>query len=609
MLPTTDGLTRGRLSRTAAFLLLSIFAWGVTACGSDADESPPPAQPGLDAGDDANGGDGDAGVDADTDADTDADASDDEPVFTRIEVTPASASVVERRTVQLSAKALDQYDADIDIDVIEWASSDEELATVDETGLVTSIRPGTVTITASAGGKSDEATITITESPVASLLLQADPTELAVDTDTTLEVVVKDAEGYELFGRTVVFESADEEIATVSEDGTITGTGPGEVAIRAKVDSVEESIDIRVFHRFTKLVAGPFQTCGFTVRDRAWCWGWNGNGQLGKGEATPNEQPVPVRVAIDDALATVVMTEYAACGLSQSGEVWCWGDNTYAGLGVPKDDVAKSFTPIQLTDRFYRALSAMGHAFCGLDADGHAHCWGYSNPSYFEFGDPGFSGFSHLPVATHAPEGEDDPAAFTELRHGYNFSCGLTAAGKLYCWGRNDSHQLGDETSTSRAHAVAPFGDEVVESFDLGHDFACATTADATYCWGQNAFGQAIFGGDKDGIAEPTPRFGEMKVASFALGYEHGCLLDEDGQAHCWGNNRYLQLGRSMPQPSLDVGAIESDLRFTQLVSGEGHLCGLATDGKTYCWGYNGSGQLGIDSFDEADKPTPVVGQ
>ena len=610
MLSTTHGIGRGRLSRSAAFLLFSVFVSSVTACGSDADEPAPPAEPGLDAGDgDANGDDIDAGTDADPEVDAGPDASD-EPVFTRFEVTPDEASVVERRTVQLSAKPVDQFDEEfeIDIDVVTWTSSDEELATVDEMGLVTTIRPGTVTITASASGKSGEATITITESTVASLELHADPTEISVDADTSLEVVVKDAEGYELLGRTVVFESANEDIAVVSDDGTITGTGPGEVAIRAKVDSVEEPIDIRVFHRFTKLAAGPYQTCGFTVRDRAWCWGANGNGQLGNGE-TMATQSVPVRVAVDDAFRTIVMTEHAACGLTQSDEVWCWGDNINAGLGVPKDDVPTSPTPIRLTDRSYQALSAMGHAFCGLDADGHAHCWGYSNPNYFEFGDPSFSGFSHLPVAAHAPEGEDDPVAFTELRQGFNASCGSTAGGKLYCWGRNDDYQLGDGTRTHRALAVAPLGDEVVESFDLGYDFACAATADATYCWGRNAFGQAIFGGDQDGIAEPTPRFGEMKVASFALGYEHGCLLDEDGQAHCWGNNRYLQLGRSMPQPSLDVGAIESDLRFTQLVSGHQHVCGLATDGKAYCWGNNASGELGVDAPTPTKEPMMVVGQ
>lgn len=78
-----------------------------------------------------------------------------------VNVAPASFSVVAGGTSQLSAQVLDQLGAELAAPVT-WASSDETIATVDGTGLVTGVIEGAVTITATSGAASDTSDGTVT---------------------------------------------------------------------------------------------------------------------------------------------------------------------------------------------------------------------------------------------------------------------------------------------------------------------------------------------------------------------------------------------------------------------------------------------------------------
>ena len=79
-----------------------------------------------------------------------------------VTITPASAELYAGNTVQLQAEVLPMTVADRSVS---WSSSDEEIATVDENGLVTAVGGGTATITAESNqteGIVGTATITVT---------------------------------------------------------------------------------------------------------------------------------------------------------------------------------------------------------------------------------------------------------------------------------------------------------------------------------------------------------------------------------------------------------------------------------------------------------------
>ncbi|MGD2135222.1 MAG: Ig-like domain-containing protein [Gemmatimonadales bacterium] len=80
-----------------------------------------------------------------------------------VAVTPATASVLEGFTEQLSASAEDARGNGVAGAAVTWQSSDPSVAAVDGSGLVTGEAPGSATVTATADGESGSADITVTE--------------------------------------------------------------------------------------------------------------------------------------------------------------------------------------------------------------------------------------------------------------------------------------------------------------------------------------------------------------------------------------------------------------------------------------------------------------
>ena len=135
---------------------------------------------------------------------------------------------------------------------ITWASADKAIATVDEKGVVTGVKAGKVSITASIAGiqgadgkdleikaaieitvnetEKESETETETEQPVLSITLdRTKEVYIEVGKNTTLVATVKNYK--EDSG--VTWTTSDKKIATVDEKGVVTGVAAGKVTITA----------------------------------------------------------------------------------------------------------------------------------------------------------------------------------------------------------------------------------------------------------------------------------------------------------------------------------------------------------------------------------------
>ena len=79
-----------------------------------------------------------------------------------VEVTLATTSVAVGGKVKATATVKDESDKTVSGATITWKSSDERIATVDESGTVTGVSAGEATITATCDGKSGTAEVTVT---------------------------------------------------------------------------------------------------------------------------------------------------------------------------------------------------------------------------------------------------------------------------------------------------------------------------------------------------------------------------------------------------------------------------------------------------------------
>ena len=189
---------------------------------------------------------------------------------------------------------------------------------------------------------------------------------------------------------------------------------------------------------------------------------------------------------------------------------------------------------------------------CALDGTGHAFCWGRNQSG--QLGTGTTSGPELEPVAVTGGH------TFVQLVAGESHTCGLERTGQAYCWGGEASKgTLGDGTLTDSSTPVAVAGGRSFVTLSaILDDHVCGLEASgAAYCWGEEQ-GEGRLG---DGVsttsqASPVAVSGGIAFKDIAAGILHTCGLDLDGQAFCWGD------GFSTTPASIDIGP------FTEISAG-----------------------------------------
>lgn len=149
---------------------------------------------------------------------------------------------------------------------VNWSSSNNAVATVNNLGVITAVSAGVCTITASSGDVSATVTV-IVKKPVEQVVLnKTDVTIKEEETFTfTCTIVPNDASE-----RNVTWTSSDSSIATVNANGTITGIKAGTCTITASADGKNAIANITVKEKgpdFKKLYdeIGSAVKYGFSV--------------------------------------------------------------------------------------------------------------------------------------------------------------------------------------------------------------------------------------------------------------------------------------------------------------------------------------------------------
>jgi Regulator of chromosome condensation (RCC1) repeat len=287
--------------------------------------------------------------------------------------------------------------------------------------------------------------------------------------------------------------------------------------------------------RFQKLTVGPDMWCGIAFDGAADCWGRD----FHSGAATADPQtPRVVSVETTQKFTMLTLSKGVRCGLNGDGFAYCWGlrawlaDQTPFGLGTGRkiekyparvlsteryaaianglrmtcairqrtgavdcwgDTPAPAFDSARFVrggvvlpppPRFTAIVAGTGH-FCALAEQGAVYCWLYGSRT-----DPGVAnvllgnGGDTVPHPWPARVASAEP--FRRLTAGAEHTCALTAAGRAFCWGKNDNGQLGDGTLEARGAPVPVATSLSFTQISAGPTMTCAVAAPhgAVYCWG-----------------------------------------------------------------------------------------------------------------------------
>ncbi|MFA6383184.1 MAG: hypothetical protein WCX17_02055 [Parcubacteria group bacterium] len=288
-----------------------------------------------------------------------------------------------------------------------------------------------------------------------------------------------------------------------------------------------------------------FNTCAVSNNNNAYCWGGNGWGQLGDGTGTT--RTTPVRVLKGEAAT---------------------GDNDGTNLTNIK------------------SISAGGYAHtCAVSEAGNSYCWGAGRLGN------NTTNSSNIPIRTlkgAAATGDNDGTNLTNIKsiiaRGY-FSCAVSNNNNMYCWGKNDEGNLGDDTTTERLIPI-----RVLKG--------------------------AAASGDNDGTYLTNIK--NISTGVYDVYDMRVCAVSNNNNPYCWGGNSFGTLGdgtatqRNTPVRVLKGEAATGDNDGTNLTNiksisiSQYHACAVSEAGNSYCWGYNSNGQLGNDNDGNSYTPLKV---
>jgi alpha-tubulin suppressor-like RCC1 family protein len=353
------------------------------------------------------------------------------------------------------------------------------------------------------------------------------------------------------------------------------------------------------------------------------------SGAMACGQPT---QPAAAHAVLASTPATLAFSHVTAggthsCGvtLHSSGDVaYCWGANEYGQLGIgitrgPEHcgGPACSTKPVAVARGLaFRLVSAGGVHTCGITTDDVAYCWGRNESG--ELGTGSTGGFSCFGLCIARPVRVAGGLAFRQLSAGESHTCGVTTDDVAYCWGNNNSGELGDGSLTSRARPVRVAGGLRFRHVNAeGQSHTCGvTTNDMAYCWGASYLGQ-LGNGTSTGpepclnsvlacSTKPVRVVGGRAFVRVNGGLSYTCGFTTQNVAFCWGLNVFGELGNGTTiGPETCDGSpcstkpvrVVGGLRFSRINAGGGQACGVTTNQLGYCWGDNTYGQLGNGSY------------
>lgn len=330
-----------------------------------------------------------------------------------------------------------------------------------------------------------------------------------------------------------------------------------------------------------QISCGSGHTVILDRKGQVFTWGRGDDGRLGHGDNGWKYVPRLVEALAGKQIQQVTCGSYHTAAVSFTGELFTWGGGMYGKLG--HGDENGHAVPVQVT-----ALSSVAvvQVACGsrhtvvLTQSLEVYSWGDK--------ENGVAGHSALETEGH----QYAPRIVAGLR-GVNCTqvaaCGfhtaaLTENGEIFTWGEGKFGRLGHGCERNQPipkMIQGPLiGKVVAQVVCGGFHTAAITKKGELYTWGGGEHGQ-LGHGDKVNKTVPwlVSALTKLNLVQISCGWSHTVALTDHGQVFTWGNGDHGKLGHGSSTKVTTPKQVESlrDVHVCRIASYNEHTAALTT--------------------------------
>ena len=361
---------------------------------------------------------------------------------------------------------------------------------------------------------------------------------------------------------------------------------------------------------YAQSVAGD---AGYVGERTLYAWGYNDAGQIGQNQSTPNpgstkSSPIQIGSATDWRQLSYIGSgrEHMSCLRTDyepgSGTLYGWGNNAQGQLGL-SNTVSRS-SPTQTYQgsewEWNQVAKGFGHQL-GVLTSGKLYSWGYNT-------------FGQLGLNQSGPTTKDDPDSGSNLGLGWAVGQNTIASntygnyaiktnGALWCWGRNNKGQLGQDNTTDYSSPVQISG-TWNKIFAGANSVGAINPSGELYTWGDGSDG--VLGHSNTTDYSSPKQLPGTTWATAAFGPARGAFLKTTGEMYMCGSNTSGQLGQNNTTQYSSPRQIPGT--WTKMCNPQGAQGGIKSDGSLWTWGGNGEGKLGHNNQQNYSSPKQVPG-